>query len=84
MIFRGRVGTKLIDMNIQIADERELETIHGIVVSENVRMIELCKKLGFNIRYTPEEVIVELYLRGRRAREIPETEIRARAKKRPF
>ena len=47
-------------------------------------MIELCKKFGFNIRYTPEEVIVELNLRGRRIPEIPEMEIRARAKKRPY
>ena len=83
--FQGKgLGTKLIDMTIQIADERGLETIYGIVMPENVRMIELCKKLGFNIRYTPEDVIVELNLRGGRVPEIPEMEIRARAKKRTY
>ena len=78
------MGTKLVDMTIQIADEKGLDTIYGIVMPENVRMIELCKKLGFNIRYTSEEVIVELNLRGRKIPEIPEAEIRTRAKKRTY
>ena len=83
--FQGKgLGTKLVDMTIQIADEKGLDTIYGIVMPENVRMIELCKKLGFNIRYTSEEVIVELNLRGRKIPEIPEAEIRTRAKKRTY
>ena len=83
--FQGKgLGTKLVDMLIQIADEKGLETIYGIVMPENTRMIELCRKMGFDIRYTPEEVIVELNLRGRRVSEIPEAEILARSRKKTF
>ena len=83
--FQGKgLGTKLVDMLIQIADEKGLETIYGIVMPENTKMIELCRKMGFDIRYTPEEVIVELNLRGRRVSEIPEAEILARSRKKTF
>ena len=83
--FQGKgLGTKLIDMLIQIADEKGLETIYGIVMPENTKMIELCRKMGFDIRYTPEEVIVELNLKGRRVSEIPEAEILARSRKKTF
>ena len=83
--FQGKgLGTKLIDMLIQIADEKGLETIYGIVMPENTKMIELCKKMGFDIRYTPEEVIVELNLKGKRVSEIPEAEILARSRKKTF
>jgi len=83
--FQGKgLGTKLVDMLIQIADEKGLETIYGIVMPENTRMIELCRKMGFDIRYTPEEVIVELNLKGKRVSELPEAEILARSKKKTF
>ncbi|RLG03529.1 MAG: hypothetical protein DRN54_02725, partial [Thaumarchaeota archaeon] len=83
--FQGKgLGTKLVDMLIQIADEKKLESIYGIVMPENTRMIELCRRLGFDIRYTPEEVIVELNLRGERVSEIPEAEILARSRKKTF
>ena len=51
---------------------------------ENTKMIELCRRLGFDVRYTPEEVIVELNLRGERVSEIPEAEILARSRKKTF
>ena len=83
--FQGKgLGTKLVDMLIQIADEKGLETIYGIVMPENTKMIELCRKMGFDIRYTPEEVIVELNLKGKRVSEIPEAEILARSRKKTF
>ena len=83
--FQGKgLGTKLVDMLIQIADEKGLESIYGIVMPENTKMIELCRRLGFDIRYTPEEVIVELNLRGERVSEIPEAEILARSRKKTF
>jgi len=83
--FQGKgLGTKLVDILIQIADEKGLETIYGIVMPENTRMIELCRKMGFDVRYTPEEVIVELNLKGKRVSELPEAEILARSKKKTF
>ena len=81
--FQGKgLGTKLIDVLIEIAYEKGLETIYGVVMPENTRMIELCRKLGFDVRYTPEEVIVELNLKGERTSELLEADIIARSKKR--
>jgi acetyltransferase len=83
--FQGRgLGTKLIDMLIQVAMDKGLESIYGLVMPDNIRMIELCRKLGFELRHTPEEVIVELNLKGERISEIPEREIIARSKKKTF
>jgi len=45
--------TKLVDLLIQIAHEKDLEAIYGIVVSESTKMTELRRKMGFDIRYTP-------------------------------
>ena len=81
--FQGKgLGTKLVDMLIEIADEKGLESIYGIVLPENKRMISLCKKLGFDIKYGPEEVVVELRLRGRE--EASPVEARARTTKRVY
>ena len=83
--FQGKgLGTKLVDMLIQIAYEKGLDSIYGVVMPENTKMIELCKKLGFDIRYTPEEVIVELNLKGERVSELPEAEILARSRKKTY
>ncbi|MCS7145278.1 MAG: GNAT family N-acetyltransferase [Nitrososphaerota archaeon] len=57
------LGTKLTDMIIEIAQERGLDSIYGIVLPENVKMIGLCRKLGFEIKHRGDEVYVELKLR---------------------
>lgn len=80
--FQGKgLGTKLVDMLIEVAEEKGLESMYGLVMPENIRMIELCRRLGFEIRHTPEEVIVELNLHGKRVSELPERDIIARSKK---
>jgi acetyltransferase len=66
--FAGKgLGTKLVDVLIGIGEEKRLETIYGIVLSENSHMIRLCRALGFEIRRGdgPEEVVVELELANR-------------------
>ncbi len=83
--FQGKgLGTKLIDMLIQIAYERGLDSLYGVAMPENTRIIELCKKLGFDVRYTPEEVILELNLKGEKVSELPEAEILARSRKKTY
>jgi acetyltransferase len=44
------LGSKLIDVIIGIAQEKGLHEIHGLVLSENDRMLGLCRKLGFEVR----------------------------------
>ncbi|MEM2931476.1 MAG: bifunctional acetate--CoA ligase family protein/GNAT family N-acetyltransferase [Nitrososphaerota archaeon] len=65
--FQGKgLGTKLTDMLIEIALEKGLHSIYGIVLPENTKMIGLCKKLGFDIKYRTDEVYVELKLKPER------------------
>ena len=41
------LGTKLLNILINIGRERELKSIYGIVMQDNWKMIRLAKKLGF-------------------------------------
>jgi len=56
-----------VDMLIGIGEEKGLETIYGIVLSENRNMIRLCRALGFEVKRgeEPQEVLVELELANR-------------------
>lgn len=62
--YQGKgLGYKLLDMLIGIAQEKGLEMIHGIVLTENKRMLEICEALGFTIKHLPEGISnVELIL----------------------
>lgn len=61
--FQGKgLGTKLVDTIIEVAMEKKLSSIYGIILPENTRMINLCKKMGFEIKHRGEDVYVELKL----------------------
>jgi acetyltransferase len=61
--YQGKgLGTKLLDMLIGVAEEKGLESIYGIVLRENVEMINICEKLGFKISKQEDDVFVELKL----------------------
>jgi len=46
--YQGKgLGYKLMDILIGIAQEKGLDEFYGMVLSENVRMLHLCQKLGF-------------------------------------
>ena len=61
--YQGKgLGTKLVDVLIERAKEKELESIYGIILPENKVMIRLCKKMGFTIERSGEEVIANLNL----------------------
>jgi acetyltransferase len=57
------LGIKLVDMLIEVAKEKGVESIYGIVMAENLKMIRLCEKLGFTTKREHEDVLVELKLR---------------------
>jgi len=57
------LGQKLIDVLIGIAQEKGLEEIFGVVLSENNRMLKLLKRLGFKeslSSYGTTEVVLKL------------------------
>jgi acetyltransferase len=57
------LGIKLVDMLIAVAREKGVESIYGIMLSENIKMIRLCEKLGFSTRRDQENVFAELKLK---------------------
>jgi acetyltransferase len=59
---RKGLGIKLVDMLIDFAKEKGIETIYGTVMAENLGMIRLCEKLGFSTRREQENTIAELKL----------------------
>ena len=60
---RKGLGTKLVDMLIEIAEEKGLESIYGIIMPKNESVINLFKKMGFTIKAQEDEVIATLNLK---------------------
>jgi acetyltransferase len=61
--FQGKgLGTKLVDMLIEVARDKEVESIYGVIMSGNMAMIRLCEKLGFTTRREQDSVKAELKL----------------------
>ena len=63
--FQGKgLGHKLIDMMIGIAQEKDLEKIYGMVLTDNYKMIRTCEDMGFSASHLPDGIsMVELTLR---------------------
>ncbi len=54
--FQGSgLGLKLLDMLIGIAQDKGLKSIYGIVLNENIKMIELARKVGFQVQRLSDE-----------------------------
>lgn len=52
---KGRgIGTLMLGRMLDYARERGLKEVFGDVLSENVRMISVCRDLGFSISPLPE------------------------------
>ncbi len=57
------LGAKLSNMLIDIAREKGLKSVYGIVLSDNTRMIRLARKLGFQLHpYDSHEIKIILEL----------------------
>lgn len=55
--FQGKgVGYMLLDMMIGIAQEKGMEEIYGIVLTDNQRMLRLCNRLGFSSTKLPDGI----------------------------
>jgi acetyltransferase len=58
------LGYKLVDMLIGVAQEKRLQRMYGVVLSDNYRMLSICRKSGFRIEPMVEGLTnVELVLR---------------------
>ena len=55
--YQGKgLGLKLVDVLIGIAEDKGLGGIYGEILTENEKMIAVCRKLGFTIERSDEEV----------------------------
>ncbi|HXY56834.1 MAG TPA: GNAT family N-acetyltransferase [Nitrososphaerales archaeon] len=57
------LGRKLVDMLINIAEERRFESIYGVVLRDNTPMLALCREMGFTLRPEEDYTRVDLVLR---------------------
>jgi acetyltransferase len=54
------IGAELLERCLTIAKERNIETVWGSVLAENVQMLKLGQKLGFKIKRVPDSNEYEL------------------------
>ncbi|MGD0229451.1 MAG: GNAT family N-acetyltransferase [Syntrophorhabdales bacterium] len=58
------LGYKMLDMVIGVAQEKKLEMLYGIVLSDNYRMLNICRQSGFTLGRLEDGLTrVELILR---------------------
>jgi acetyltransferase len=64
--FQGRgLGTELVKRLVDIARIEGLDRVTADILGENRQMIEICKQLGFSLRYGAESVVhAELLIRA--------------------
>ncbi len=48
---------------IDVAKEKGVESVYGIIMADNLKMIHLCERLGFTIRKEHENAVAELTLK---------------------
>ncbi len=55
--YHGRgLGYKLVDLMIGSAEEKGLDTIYGLVLTDNNAMLKICDELGFTIKHLPDGI----------------------------
>jgi acetyltransferase len=61
------LGWKLMELMIDYARREGLKRIEGQVLAENAAMLNMCRKLGFEVRHDPTDptiMLVTLSLAG--------------------
>jgi acetyltransferase len=53
---RQGLGEKFLDITIGMAQERGLEEVYGLVLTENEKMLRVCRKMGFRSSLLPDGI----------------------------
>jgi acetyltransferase len=62
--FQGRgLGTELLRRLIEISKREKIERITADILAENRIMQRICERLGFQLKYDPEDATVKVELR---------------------
>ena len=60
-LWQGKgIGAELLKRCLLISKERGIEKVNGMVLSENLQMLALGRKLGFSVKRIPGESEYEL------------------------
>jgi len=51
------LGSKMMDYMIELCKDKKLETIYGVMLSDNYQAINLMKKMGFTIKYLSDGTV---------------------------
>lgn len=61
---KRKLGYKLVDMLIGIGQEKGLNKIYGLILTNNIGMLKISERLGFTAEYMPDDIVkVELKLK---------------------
>jgi len=70
------LGTKMVDYALEICKDMRVETVYAIMLPENLRAIDLMRKMGFAITYSGDGTVKgTLSLREEDALTCPKSEI---------
>ena len=62
--FQGRgLGTELLQRLIKIAREEKIERITADILAENRTMQRVCERVGFQLKYDPDDATVKVEMR---------------------
>jgi acetyltransferase len=53
-----KLGSKLMDLLVEIGKDMRVDTIFGYVSANNYKMLQLCKKKGFKVEILDEETVI--------------------------
>jgi ribosomal protein S18 acetylase RimI-like enzyme len=52
------LGSKLMDLLVEIGKDMRVDKIFGYVSANNFKMLQLCKKKGFKVEKLDEETVI--------------------------
>jgi acetyltransferase len=55
---RHGIGHAMLDLLIEYARSEELQFLDGYVLSENSRMLDMCREMGFDFRRDPDDAAI--------------------------
>jgi acetyltransferase len=55
----SEIGTQLLSHLIQIGHDERIPRIYGYILERNLGMQQICRKLGFELKYVPGEAAFE-------------------------
>ena len=51
------LGSKMMDYMIEICNDKRLETVYGMMLTDNYRAIDLMKRMGFALEYSDHDTV---------------------------